>query len=155
MKPIATKAQQRRGRGSGNGNVGQRGFTLLETAIALVIMTVAGLAVASLFTFAISYGAGANDRAVAIAIAQQYMERLHKTPFASITTPLAPDTVTRLGRSYSVATTICTTADCGGSPSLEVITVRVTPQSGSTQWANTPVVVISQRATPVLGSYFH
>jgi prepilin-type N-terminal cleavage/methylation domain-containing protein len=154
MKPRTKKAQQRRAGRSGNRNDDQRGFTLLETSIALLIMVVAGLAVASLFTFAIAYNSGAGDRAAAIAIAQQYTERLRKTPLASITTPSSPDTVTRVGRSYSVQTTICTTSDCGGSPTLEVITVQVTPQAGSAQWANTPVVVKSQRATPVLGSYF-
>ena len=132
---------------------GSDGFTLLETVIALLIMTIAGLGVASLFTFAISYNTGAGDRAAALSIAQQYMERIRKTPFSSISAPVSPDSITRLGRPYTVETTICTTSNCGGSSTLEVIKVTVRPQGGSTPWANLPVVVVSQRATSVLGAY--
>jgi Tfp pilus assembly protein PilV len=117
-------------------------------------MTVAGLGAAALFAYAISYNTGAGDRAAALSIAQQYMERIRKTPFSSITAPTSPDSITRLGRPYTVATTICTTSSCGGSSTLEIIKVTVTPQGGSSTWAKIPVVVVSQRATPVLGANF-
>jgi Tfp pilus assembly protein PilV len=127
----------------------EHGFTLLETAIALVVMMVMSLAAASLFVFAIKYDTGANDRALALSIAQQRMERLRRTPFtdATLNTASSTESFTSAGHPYTILTTI------GGSAELKVITVRVTPQAGSSKWANTPVTIISQRSTPSLGLY--
>jgi Tfp pilus assembly protein PilV len=130
------------------------GVTLLETAIALVIMMVLTLATASMFVYAINYNSGAADRAAALAIAQQRMERLRKSPFsdAGLTTPSTTETAINAGRQYSVVTTICSTSVCGGSAALKLLTVQVTPQ-GANQWANAPVIIVSQRATPAVGPY--
>jgi Tfp pilus assembly protein PilV len=130
------------------------GVTLLETAIALVIMMVLTLATGSLFVYAINYNSGADDRAAALAIAQQRMERLRKSSFsdAVLTTASTTETAINAGRRYSVVTTICATSGCGGSAELKLLTVRVTPQ-GANQWANAPVIIVSQRATPILGPY--
>jgi len=132
----------------------EQGFTLLETSFALIIMMVVSLAAGSLFVYAINYNSGAGDRSAALAIGQQRMERLRKSPFsdALLSTPTTTETVLNAGRQYSVVTTICSTSDCGGSAALKLITVQVTPQSAN-QWANAPVVVMSQRATPTVGSY--
>lgn len=130
------------------------GFSLLETAFALIIMMIVTLATGSLFVYAVNYNAGAGDRSAALAIAQQRMERLRKSSFsdAPLTTPSTTETALNAGRQYSVLTTICSTSDCGGSAVLKLITVQVTPQSAN-QWANSPVIVLSQRATPSVGSY--
>ena len=87
---------------------GERGFTLLETTIALVVMMVMALAVVSLFVFAIGYNAGANDRALGLAIAQQRMERLRKTSWtdASLNAGTVTETATSGGRNYNLSTTI-------------------------------------------------
>ena len=132
----------------------EQGFTLLETSFALIIMMVVSLAAGSVFVYAINYNSGTGDRAAALAIAQQRMERLRKSSFsdALLTTPLTTETVLNAGRSYSVVTTICSTSDCGGSAALKLITVQVTPLSVN-QWANSPVVLLSQRASPAIGSY--
>ncbi len=132
----------------------EQGFTLLETSIALVVMMVVTLATGSLFVYAINYNSGAGDRAAALAIGQQRMERLRKASFsgAGLTTPSTTETVINAGRQYTVVTTICSTSDCGGSAALKLIRVQVTPQ-GANQWANSPVIVLSQRATPSVGSY--
>jgi Tfp pilus assembly protein PilV len=132
----------------------QRGFTLLETSIALCIMFVVTLATASLFVYAVNYNSGAADRSAALAIAQQRLERLRKSSFSDslLTTPSTSETVLNAGRPYSVQTTICTTSDCGGSPTLKLITVSVSPQA-ATQWANAAVTITSQRAMPGTGSY--
>ncbi len=53
----------------------EHGFTLIETAVAMMIMMIAGLGVLSLFTYSIDYNSGGNDRAVAISIAQQQIEQ--------------------------------------------------------------------------------
>ncbi len=136
-------------------NTGEDGFTLIETAIALVVMMIVTLAASSLFAYAINYNAGASDRALALALAQQRMERLRKCVFtdASLNSGTATETVTSAGRPYTVETTACTTSDCGGSSVLKVITVRVTPERGYKQWVRTPAVIISERATPSSGPY--
>ena len=122
-------------------NTSDRGFTLLETSIALVVMMVVTLGTASLFVYAIKNNDGSNDQALALAVAQQRMERLRRTPFndTSLNTLLSTETVTSAGRRYTVATTVCSTSDCGGSATLKIITVQVTPQNGSA-WANNPAM---------------
>jgi Tfp pilus assembly protein PilV len=132
----------------------ERGFSLIETAIALVVMMVITLAAGSLYVYAINYNSGSNDRAAALAIAQQRMERLRKSSFSDpeLTTPSTTSTVVNAGRQYTVVTTICSTPNCGGSAALKLITVQVTPQSATT-WANSPATVISERATLSLGAH--
>ena len=135
---------------------GERGFTLIETAIALVVMMVMALASVSLFTFAIKYNTGANDRALALAIAQQRMERLRRTSFSDATfdTPTLTESCPSAGRPYSVVTTICSTSDCGGSAVLKLITVRVTPSAPSGgQWSGTAATIITKRSAPLLGDH--
>lgn len=133
----------------------ERGFTLLETSIALCVMMIVTLATGSLFVYAINYNSGAGDRATALAIGQQRLERLRKSSFSdtAFTTGSTNAMVTSSGRQYAVVTTICSTSGCGGSASLKLLTVQITPQ-GVTQWANAPVVVTSERAAPSVGSYF-
>jgi Tfp pilus assembly protein PilV len=133
----------------------EQGFTLIETSIALVVMMVVTLATAGLFAYAINYNSGANDRAMALSIAQKRMERLRRAPFtdASLTTASSTEYVTSAGRPYAVVTTICSTLLCGGSASLIVITVQVTPQGG-TSWANTAATMVSLRAAPTIGPFW-
>ncbi len=135
--------------------IGEGGFTLLETAIALVIMMVIGLSAASLFVFAVTYDTGANDRAIALAIAQQRMERLRRTRFsdATFSTPSLTESYSSAGHPYTIVTTVCSTSDCGGSATLKVITVQVTPAAAGSQWAYSPATVISQRSATSLGAY--
>ena len=51
----------------------ERGFTLLETASALLVMMIGGLGICAVFTYAIKNNTGSRDRAAAIAVAQQEM----------------------------------------------------------------------------------
>lgn len=122
----------------------------METAIALVVMMIIGLAVSSLFVYAINFNSGANDRALSLTIAQQRMERLRKTPFsdAIFSTASSTETVVSAGRSYTVVTTI------GGTSTLKVVTVQVTPLGATGAWASTPVTVTTLRATPTIGANF-
>jgi type II secretion system protein I len=133
----------------------ERGFTLIETMIALVLMMIVGLGVISLFAYTINSNAGTGDRAAALAIAQQYMERLRSSSFAEVTSEngTPADLVESAGRKYRVETTVCTTADCGGSSTLKRITVQVTPVGGASKWAITPVTVTALRATLTKGGY--
>lgn len=133
---------------------GEEGFTLLETTVAFVVMMVMAFAAASLFVFAIKYDTGANDRAIALAVAQQRMERLRRSSYSDATsTASLTESYASAGHPYNVVTTVCSTSDCGGSAALKTLTVQVTPTAPSSQWASTAITVISQRATPMVGPY--
>jgi Tfp pilus assembly protein PilV len=138
-----------------SGTNGESGFTLIETAIALAVMMVAGLAITSLFIYSINYNSGAGDRALALSLAQQRLERLRKTPWpdASLNTASTTETVVAVGHQFTVVTTVCSTSGCGGSDQLKILTVQVTPQAASGGWVNIPISVSAQRATTVPGPY--
>jgi Tfp pilus assembly protein PilV len=131
-----------------------RGFSLLETSIALVIMMVVTLGTASLYVYATTYNAGSADRSAALAIAQQKMERLRRVGFSEtlMAAGTTTENVTYVNHHYTLTTTICATSDCGGSSVLKIITVQVTPQA-SKLWMNVPVTLVSERSSAALGSY--
>ena len=138
-------------------NASERGFTLIETTIAMVIMLVGALGVASLFTYSISYNSGGNDRTVAISIAQQQTEQLRSVAFTdpilnvSAATVLTPDTLSN-GRSYRVTRTVTgSNNNVSGNPTLKTITMRVDPMSPG--WAGFPVIVRTIRSTTTTGIY--
>jgi Tfp pilus assembly protein PilV len=127
----------------------ERGFTLIETTIALVILMIATLGVASLFAYAINYNTGSNDRALALAVAQQQMERLRKTPFSQLATPAQPEAdIVTGGRSYSIVTTV------SGTSLLKKITLQVTPKGAGPNWVRSSVVVVAERSQTGIGTYY-
>jgi Tfp pilus assembly protein PilV len=131
--------------------VTEGGFTLIETSIAMVIMMVAALGVVSLFTYAIGYNSGGNDRAVAISVAQQQLEQLRSVSFtdsllnttSASGTVITPDTVSN-GRTYRITKTVIgANNDVNGNPTLKTITVQVNPLSRG--WAGFPVILRTMR----------
>src|SRR3977135_2302035 len=83
---------------------GERGFSLLETTIALVIMMIVGLGIVGLFFFSATNNSGERDRQLSMAVAQQQLERLRGASFANLGTTVtstggANKTVTSAGRS--------------------------------------------------------
>jgi prepilin-type N-terminal cleavage/methylation domain-containing protein len=140
-RQMRSNGSKRRLAGNRDRRATERGFTLIETSIAMVIMMVAALGVVSLFTFAIGYNSGGNDRAVAISIAQQELEQLRGVPFTDplLTTAAASDTVSN-GRSYRVTKTVIgANNDTKGNPTLKTITIQVNPLSPG--WAGFPVIL--------------
>jgi uncharacterized protein (TIGR02598 family) len=151
----------------------QRGFTLLEASVAMVILMVIGLAVASLFTYAIQSNASADDRELSMAIAQKRMEWLRTIPFTTQTRSVAyafpngglaatatagvDETVTNAGRSYRVNTVIedLNVVPIGqpdaGAPTLKRIRVSVTPSIATTAFET--VIIYTIRSTQVTGTY--
>ncbi|MDT5295955.1 MAG: hypothetical protein QOJ76_2835 [Acidobacteriota bacterium] len=131
-----------RGRGAREG-----GFTIIETVIALCIMTVVGFGAVSLFIFSISYNAGASDRARALAIAQQRMEALRGTTYTNLATMAAGTTFNGTVKegsavagesdehTFNVATTVENDPNTGSANTKQKrITVTVTP-ANARHWA--------------------
>lgn len=125
----------------------ERGFSLLEATIALLLMLVIALGSASLFSFSIYNNSGGSDRATSLAIAQQALETLRSARFNSSTTDpsLAAGTtpqpgIVRAGRTFDLTMTVDddpTTAGIQVIPStnLKAITVTVVPRSIGGGWA--------------------
>ena len=139
---------------------GQQGFTLIETAVSMVVMMIVGLGAASLFVFALGTNNSARDRELSMAVAQQQMERLRNTTFTNLdatvtSTGGANKIVTSGDRSYTVVTTIANTV--AGNATQKTITVEVTPRSATTggltaiQRVFGGVTLVTLRSTSLLG----
>ena len=136
---------------------GERGFTLVETSISMVVMMVAGLAVSSLFVFSMQNNVGGNERALAMAVAQQQLEQLRSVAFEDTTMSAATTTttITNGDHNYSVVKTITDEMNADGSKKqLRKLTIVVTPLGGSRgEWTRTPVTLVSYRSTLASGSF--
>src|SRR5258705_9122220 len=153
---IPSKLKRRRGGNTAQHSAIERGFTLVETSIALFILMVAGLGLASLFTYSIQNNSGGNDRAVALSIAQQQIEQFRSVSFTdpildvSAATVLSPNTVSN-GRTYRVTKTVTgSNNDVSGNPTLKTITIRVDPLSSG--WAGIGVTLRTQRSATTTGT---
>ena len=122
----------------------ERGFTLIETASALLVMMIGGLGICAVFAFAIKNNTGSRDRAAAIAVAQQQMERFRQVTFLDPLLTAGPATTTTVesaGRTYTVKTTITNT-----TTSLKTVKIEVTPLLSSDPWALGTVTISVQRS---------
>ena len=140
-----------------NKNKNEGGFTLIETCISMVVMMIAGLAVSSLFVFSLQNNVGGNERALAMAVAQQQLERLRSVTFedASMTIGTTTTTVTTSNHDYTVVKTITNETNPNTSnKNLRKITITVTPQDGSRgNWTRSPVTLVSLRSTLASGNF--
>ncbi len=152
---------------------GERGFTLAETAIAMLIMMIASVSVVSLFTYAIKYNTGAKDRELSMSVAQKRIEWLRSIPFDATTRAVAyhyPDATnltagglaatpangvtemaTVAGRNYTVVTTI--TNDGGVADAVaavKTIKVQVTPVGADAGLGR--VTLVTRRSTLTVGT---
>jgi Tfp pilus assembly protein PilV len=138
----------------------EAGFSILETAIALVLMAIVGLGAASLFYYSARNTASAGDRALSMAVAQQKMEQLRNADFndaALAVTNGATSTITRAGRQYTLLTTITDSNAVNGTATVKTITIRATPVSDSSGWVTNvtslfgSVTLIAQRTAITVG----
>jgi len=140
---------------SKNKTKGQRGFTIIETTIASLVMLVGALGVSSLFLFSTQNNIGGSERALAMAVAQQQLEQIRSVTFedTTLTAGTTTTTVTSGGRPYTVQRVVANETDAeGNAKQLKKITVRVTPKSAP-NWISTPVELVTLRSTLAAGSY--
>ena len=136
---------------------GERGFSLVETSISMVVMMVAGLAVSSLFAFSMQNNVGGNERALAMAVAQQQLEQLRSVSFEDSTMSVGTTstTISNGDHNYSVVKAITNETNANGSAKeLRKITITVTPLGGShATWTRTSITLVSLRSTLASGSF--
>ena len=138
----------------------QKGFTIIETVAAMLIMMIAGFGAVSLFMFSMNYNSGAADRARALALAQQRMEILRATPYDSLSTVAAampasenvgsPNTPDNDQRTFNVTTTVADDPNVANSRQ-KVITVTVTPADAG-RWASGGVMLRCYRSQNIVGN---
>ena len=135
----------------------ERGFTLIETCISMVVMMVAGLAVSSLFVFSTQNNVGGNERALAMAVAQQQMEQLRSLSFddTSLNAGTATSTIRSSERDYDVVKAITDEINPDNSvKKLRKITITVTPVGGARgNWTRSSVTLVSFRSSVATGSF--
>lgn len=146
-----TKIQQQKATSSQRPLRNDQGFTILETAFALVVMMVAALGAVSIFAYSIENNASAKDRELAMGVAQQHMEQLRNAAFTdALLSATGVDgrttEVTSADRRYMVITTIGDSEFVNGQATLKAIRIRVTPV-GTTA----TVSLVTRRATTVIG----
>ncbi|HET9525714.1 MAG TPA: prepilin-type N-terminal cleavage/methylation domain-containing protein [Pyrinomonadaceae bacterium] len=135
---------------------GQRGFTLVETSISMVVMMIAGLAVSSLFVYSLQNNVGGGERALAMAVGQQQLEQLRSVTYedATLTVGTVTSTVSSGERGYTVVKTITEELNNdNSSKQLKKITIVVTPTDGGPAWTRSSVTLVSLRSSLASGSY--
>ena len=134
---------------------GERGFTLIETTIASLVMLVGALACSSLFVFSVQNNIGGSERALAMAVAQQQLEQIRSVKYtdSTLNAGTITSTVRNGERNYTVQRAVVSETNSDGTAkNLKRITITVTPQSGQT-WMRTSVVLVTFRSTLNSGSY--
>lgn len=136
---------------------GQRGFTLIETTIASLVMMVGALAVSSLFVFSTQNNVGGGERALAMAVAQQQLEQLRSVSFDDATLAVGtpdPYTVRSGERDYRVVRRITEETNANGTGKrLKRIAISVTPSATGANWTSLPVVLVTYRSTLAAGAF--
>lgn len=139
------------------GRAGERGFSIIEVCIALLILLIASIGVATAFVYSIHNNSSAGDRAMALAVAQQRLEQLRNRDFndgalAETANPVV-ETINSAGRPFRISTTI-TDVDTDTNPladaldpTSKLIRIDVTPQGNSAteSWANATVTLMVTR----------
>lgn len=141
---------------------GERGITIIEVCIALLLLLIASIGVATAFAFSIQNNSSAGDRAVSLALAQQRLEQLRNLEFtdAALAAAVTTQNLTSVGRPYRVVTTITdvdtdtSAAAAGLPPTVKTIRVDVTPSGSSWAWANATVTVMTTRSAFTPGPNF-
>jgi Tfp pilus assembly protein PilV len=135
-----------------------RGFSLLETCIALLLFLIVLTGIVPLCVYAMKYNSAAAIRAGAITVAQRKLEQLRADPFTSCTSSTEVVTVgpTAASQTYTVDVTVTDV-----NATLKSIKIVVTPQGRSTTgsvyegnegWMRGQVIIYTKRTTSAAGS---
>jgi prepilin-type N-terminal cleavage/methylation domain-containing protein len=140
----------------------EAGFSLIEVAVAMVVILIALLGVFFTLTYAITYNAGNNSRAQALAVLQEEVERLRALKF----TPYFTDADLRGGErpvrivesvnggTFGVRVTVDNDPEAEGTqteadvpnPTIKEIEVRVRLEHPSPGWqAAVPATIVMRR----------
>jgi Tfp pilus assembly protein PilV len=135
----------------------ERGFTLIETCVALVLLMIILCGVAPLCVYAIKYNSAAAIRAGALTVAQRKLEQLRASPFTSCASSSEVLSVgpTTGSQTYTVDVTVTDVSD-----TVKNIKIVVTPEGRSTSgsvyqgtdgWVRGQVIVYTKRTTLAAG----
>lgn len=137
---------------------GDRGFTILETCIALLMFMVVITGIVPLCVYAMKYNSAAAVRAGAITVAQRKLEQIRADAFSSCVSSSETMTVgpSAASQTYTVDVTVTDV-----SSTLKSIKIVVTPEGRSTTgavyegnegWMRGQVIIYTLRTTPGAGS---
>lgn len=135
-----------------------RGFSLLEACIALLLFLIVLTGIVPLCVYAMKYNSAAATRAGAIMVAQRKLEQLRADSFTSCTSSSEIMTVgpTTGSQTYTVDVTVTDV-----SSTLKSIKIVVTPKGRSTTgsvyegnegWMRGQVILYTKRTTLAAGS---
>ena len=139
----------------------EKGFTLIETCIALVVMMIVGLGAAGGFVFAIRYNSAAADRAASMSVAQTAIEKFRAISFtdsalnAGTTTSTVSDAN---GRNFNITTIVANKTVVSGKTTIKSITIQVVPVATTGPLNTTSyeyygsVKVFTERSNPLVGT---
>jgi Tfp pilus assembly protein PilV len=139
-------------------HIDQKGFTLLETCIALVLLMIILSGVAPLCVYAMKYNSAAATRAGAMTVAQRKLEQLRADTFNS---SISSSEVVAVGPTSGSQTYTIDVTVTDVSTTLKNIRIVVTPQGRSTSgsvyegkegWMRGQVIVYTRRTTLGVGS---
>ena len=135
----------------------ERGFTLIETCIAMVVLLIVVCGVLPLGIYALKYNSAAAIRAGALMAAQRKLEQIRADSFNSC---ISSSEVVSVGPTDSQTYTVDVTVT-DVTTTLKNITITVTPQgrstsggvySGNEGWMRGQVVIYTKRTTSWTGS---
>jgi len=135
----------------------ERGFTLIETCIAMVMLLIVVCGVLPLGIYALKYNSTAAIRAGALMAAQRKLEQIRADSFTSC---ISSSEVVTVGPTDSQSYTIDVTVT-DVTTTLKNIRITVTPQgrttsggvySGNEGWMRGQVVIYTKRTTSWTGS---
>jgi Tfp pilus assembly protein PilV len=134
-----------------------RGFSLIETCIAMVMLMIVACGVLPLGVYALKYNSAAAIRAGAVTAAQRKLEQLRAGSFTSC---ISSSEVVTVGPTDSQSYTLDVTVT-DVTTTLKNIKITVTPQgrstsggvySGNNGWMRGQVVIYTKRTTSSTGS---